>query len=91
MANVSMTGTDDKIGDKMDETDLLRTFIEQLRRVIEHFPNYNRHTSSMVRGNIEYFMYNICEIHIILEEALRPVFKLDRQEKKKKKLMKKRG
>jgi len=29
----------------MDETEILRTFIEQLRRVIENFPNFNRHNS----------------------------------------------
>jgi hypothetical protein len=28
-------------------------------------------------------MYDIKEIHVILEEALRPVFRIDRQEKKK--------
>jgi len=32
----------------------------------------------MARGNIEYFMYDISEIHTILEEALRPVFRIDR-------------
>ena len=30
-------------------------------------------------------MYDINEIHTILEEALRPVFRIDRQETKKKK------
>lgn len=38
----------------------------------------------MQRANIEYYMYDIKEIHIILEEALRPVFRIDRQEQKKK-------
>ena len=38
----------------------------------------------MQRANIEYFMFDIKEIHQILEEALRPVFRIDRQEKKKK-------
>jgi hypothetical protein len=51
--------------------------------VIENFTNFGRHTSSMVRGNIEYFMFDIKEIHTILEEALRPVFRIDRTEKKK--------
>lgn len=36
-------------------------------------------------------MFDIGEIHTILEEALRPVFRIDRTEKKKKKIMKKRG
>ncbi len=34
----------------------------------------------MQRANIEYYMYDIKEIHVILEEALRPVFRIDRQE-----------
>jgi len=38
----------------------------------------------MQRANIEYYMYDIKEIHVILEEALRPVFRIDRQEQKKK-------
>ena len=43
-----------------------------------------REKSTMQRANIEYFMFDIKEIHQILEEALRPVFRIDRQEKKKK-------
>jgi hypothetical protein len=42
----------------------------------------------MQRGNIEYYMYDINEIHVMLEEALRPVFRIDRQETKKKKRLK---
>ena len=87
---VSSSGENERITEKLDETDVLRTFIEQLRRVIECFPNFNRHSSSMVRGNIEYFMYDIKEIHTILEEALKPVFRLDRIEKRKQKYSKKR-
>lgn len=89
--HVSSSGTDEKVGDKLDETEILRTFIETLKKVIENFPNFGRHTSSMIRGNIEYFMFDIREIHTILEEALRPVFRIDRTEKKKQKYMKKRG
>lgn len=88
---VSATGKDEKIGDKLDETEILRTFIETLKRVIENFPNFGRHTSSMIRGNIEYFMFDIREIHTILEEALRPVFRIDKVEKKKQKYMRQRG
>lgn len=39
----------------------------------------------MTRGSTEYFMYDISEIHLILEEALRPVFRIDKQEARKKK------
>lgn len=43
----------------------------------------------MVRGQTEYFMYDIAEIHTILEDALRPVFRIDRTEKKKAKILRK--
>lgn len=89
--DVNYTGVDEKIGDKLDETEILRTFIEHLKKVIEKFPTYGRHLSNQIRGNTEYFMYDISEIHTILEEALRPVFRIDRTERKKKKIMKKRG
>lgn len=56
--------------------------------MIDNFPGYGRHTSVMARANIEYYIYDIGEIHTILEEALRPVFRIDRQEKKKKSRMK---
>ena len=78
-------GNTDKTGDRLDDTELLRVFIDTLRKTIENFPSYNRHNSTMQRANIEYFMYDINEIHTILEEALRPVFRIDRQETKKKK------
>ena len=60
--NAPTTG-DDKLNDKIDETEILRTFIEHLKKVIENFPNYGRHLSSMIRGNTEYFMYDVGEIH----------------------------
>ena len=69
---------DEKVNEKIDETEILRTFIEQLKKVIENFPNYGRHLTSTVRGNTEYFMYDVVEIHSILEEALRPVFRIDK-------------
>ena len=75
----------DKSGDRLDDTELLRVFIDTLRKTIDSFPGYNRHTNTMQRANIEYYMYDIAEIHTILEEALRPVFRIDRQETKKKK------
>ena len=73
----------------MDDTELLRVFIDTLRKTIDNFPSHGRHTSTMQRANIEYYMYDIGEIHVILEEALRPVFRIDRQETKKKKRIKK--
>ena len=45
----------------------------------------------MVHENIMYYMYDINSIHTILEGALLPVFHIDRTERKKKKIMKKRG
>jgi hypothetical protein len=33
---------DEKINDRIDETEILRTFIEHLRKVIENFPNMGR-------------------------------------------------
>lgn len=51
---------------RIDETEILRTFIEHLRKVIENFPNLGRQLSSMIRGNTEYFMYDVGEIHTIL-------------------------
>jgi len=62
----------------LDETELLRIFVDTLRKVIDNFPGYGRHTSVMARANVEYYMYEIGEIHTILEEALRPVFRIDR-------------
>ena len=79
------SGQNDKSGDRLDDTEILRVFIDTLRKTIDNFPSYNRHTSTMQRANIEYFMFDIAEIHTILEEALRPVFRIDRQETKKKK------
>lgn len=86
MSTVS-SGNTDKAGDRLDDTELLRVFIDTLRKTIDNFPNFNRHTSTMQRANVEYYMYDINEIHTILEEALRPVFRIDRQETKKKKRM----
>jgi hypothetical protein len=72
------SGNDKSGGDRLDDTELLRVFIDTLRKTIDNFPGYNRHSSTMQRANIEYFMYDINEIHTILEEALRPVFRIDR-------------
>ena len=58
-------------------------FIETLRKTIDNFPNLGREKSNLTRANIEYYMYDISEIHVMLEEALRPVFRIDRQEQKK--------
>lgn len=89
MQTISSSGQDEKISDKIDETEILRTFIEQLKKVIDAFPNQNKHISNMIRGQTEYFMYDIAEIHTILEDALRPVFRIDRTEKKKQKILRK--
>jgi hypothetical protein len=62
---------------------LLRLFVDTLRKTIDNFPNLGRHKQTLQRANIEYYMFDICEIHVILEEALRPVFRIDRQEQKK--------
>lgn len=69
----------------LDDTEILRAFVEQLRRVIDVRPNLNCHVNAMERGNVKYFMYDISEVLKILEEALRPVFRIDKQERKKKK------
>lgn len=84
MSHISSSGNGDKTGDKLDETELLRLFIETLKKTIDNFTNLGREKQTMQRANIEYYMYDIKEIHVILEEALRPVFRIDRQEQKKK-------
>ena len=76
--SVVNNGKDDKSGDRLDDTELLRVFIDTLRKTIDNFPSYNRHNTTMQRANIEYYLYDINEIHTILEEALRPVFRIDR-------------
>jgi len=83
--SAASSGGSDKIGDKLDDTELLATFIDALRKVIENFPNYGLNPRIMSKNNIEYFIYEVDMIHIILEEALKPVFHIDRQEKKKQK------
>lgn len=84
MSSVSANGNSDRTGDKLDETELLRMFVDTLRKVIENYVNLGREKSTMQRASTEYFMFDIKEIHVILEEALRPVFRVDRQEQKKK-------
>ena len=84
MSHVSASGNSDRTGDKLDETELLRMFIDTLRKVIENYTQLGREKSTMQRASTEYFMFDIKEIHTILEEALRPVFRIDRQEHKKK-------
>ena len=84
MSHISFNGNTDKAGDKLDETELLRLFIDTLRKTIDAYVGLGREKSTMQRANIEYFMFDIKEIHVILEEALRPVFRIDRQEQKKK-------
>lgn len=44
----------------------------------------------MERGNIKYYLYDIKMVHNILEQALKPVFKIDRQEQKKQKKQRKK-
>jgi hypothetical protein len=83
MSHVSNNGKTESSGDKLDQTELLRMFIETLRKTIDNFPNLGREKSNLQRANIEYYMYDIAEIHVMLEEALRPVFRIDRQEQKK--------
>ena len=36
-------GNSDKTGDRLDDTELLRVFIDTLRKTIDNFPSYNRH------------------------------------------------
>jgi hypothetical protein len=78
MSHVSSTGEGDKAGDKRDEAELLRLFIDALRKTIDRYVTLGREKQTMLRANTEYFLYNIKEIHVILEEALRPVFRIDR-------------
>ena len=40
-------GNTDKTGDRLDDTELLRVFIDTLRKTIDNFPGYNRHNSTM--------------------------------------------
>jgi hypothetical protein len=42
MSHISNTGDTDKTGDKLDETELLRMFIDTLRKVIDNYPSLNR-------------------------------------------------
>ena len=75
---MSSVGDGNDGGDKLDDAELLRVFIDHLRKTIDNFPSYNRQKSTMQRASIEYYMYDINEIHVILEEALRHVFRIDR-------------
>jgi hypothetical protein len=69
----------------LDDTELLRAFVEALKRAIDVRPNLDRHIGEMERGNVKYFLYDIGEVLRILEEALKPVFRVDKQERKKRK------
>jgi|LauGreDrversion4_2_1035121.scaffolds.fasta_scaffold129585_3 hypothetical protein len=75
----------EKAGDNLDDTEVLRTFVEQLRRVIDVRPNMRNHIGEMERGNVKYYLYDISEVLKIMEEALKPVFRIDKQERKKRK------
>jgi hypothetical protein len=67
----------------LDDTEILRAFVEHLRRAIDVRPNLMRHIGVMPRGNADYYLYDISEVLRILEEALKPVFRIDKQERKK--------
>jgi len=69
----------------LDDTELLRLFVEQLRRQIDVRPNMMKHIGEMERGNVKYFLYDIGEVLEILDQALKPVFRIDKQERRKKK------
>ncbi len=73
------SGSDRKAGDNLDDTEFLRTFVEQLRRVIDVRPNMRNHIGEMDGGNV----YDISEVLKILKESLKPVFRIDKQERKK--------
>lgn len=62
----------------LDDTEILRAFVEHLRRAIEVRPNLNRHVNEMERGHVKYYLYDIAEVLKILEEALKPVFRIDK-------------
>jgi hypothetical protein len=44
-----------------------------------------KHIGEMERGNVKYFLYDIGEVLEILDQALKPVFRIDKQERRKKK------
>ena len=69
----------------LDDTELLRAFVEHLKRAIDVRPNLMRLVGEMERGNVKYYLYDISEVLRILEEALKPVFRIDKQERKKRK------
>eukprot|EP00347_Sterkiella_histriomuscorum_P009407 403341333 len=89
-ANVT-NQNNDKAGDKLDETEILRCFIDHLRRAIDIKPNMRKHVGEMERGNIKYYLFDIQEVHNILDEALQPVFRIDKQEKKKRRRQQKKS
>jgi hypothetical protein len=80
MSSATTNQNNEKAGDKLDDTEILRTFVESLRKEIDTLPNRPRHKSTMCKNNVLYYLYDISEIHDILENALRPVFRIDRQE-----------
>ena len=47
MSNVSKDGKSEQSGDKLDQTELLRMFIETLRKTIDNFPNLGREKSNL--------------------------------------------
>ncbi len=44
-----------------------------------------KHIGEMERGNVKYFLYDIGEVLEILDQALKPVFRIDKQERRKRK------
>ena len=42
MSHVSSNGNTDRTGEKLDETELLRMFIDTLRKTIDNYPVLNR-------------------------------------------------
>jgi len=42
MSHISSSGNGDRTGDKLDETELLRLFIETLKKTIDNFTNLGR-------------------------------------------------
>jgi len=75
----------------LDDTEILRAFVDQLKKVIDVRPNMRHHTDELERGNVKYYLYDISEVLKILDEALKPVFRIDKQERKKQKRKKKNG
>ena len=56
------TQNTDKAGDKLYDTQILRT-------IINTTPNLKRYIDEMERVNIKYYLYDIAEVHNILEAS----------------------